>query len=65
MTAAPKVAELINRYAQAIEARVYSVTTVTSKLICLHKFERFLASREVGDLMKVTPTLTRSGQDSK
>ena len=38
MTAAPKVAELIGRYAQAIEARGYAVTTVRSKLICLHKF---------------------------
>jgi integrase/recombinase XerD len=54
---APKVAELVARYAQALEARGYSPTTVRSKRICLHKFERFLASREVGDLMKVTPAM--------
>jgi integrase/recombinase XerD len=54
---APKVTELVGRYAQALEARGYSPTTVRSKRICLHKFERFLTSREVGDLVKVTPAL--------
>ena len=54
MTTAPKVAELVGRYAQALEARGYSATTVRSKRICLHKFERFLARREVGELAKVT-----------
>jgi len=57
MTTSPRVAELVARYAQAIQARGCAVTTVRSKLICLHKFERFLASREVGELVKVTPAL--------
>ncbi len=57
MTVAPKVTEMVGRYAQALEARGYSPATVRSKRICLHKFERFLASREVGDLVKVTPAM--------
>jgi integrase/recombinase XerD len=57
MTAAPQVAELVDLYAQALEARGYSALTVKSKRICLHKFERFLVGREVGDLMKVTPAM--------
>jgi integrase/recombinase XerD len=53
----PRLAPLVKRYVQALEGRGYAAWTVKGRLVGLRKFGSFLASREVGDPLRVTPAV--------
>ncbi len=53
----PIMVEMLARFQDAMEARGYAGSTVTACLEDLRHLQRFLASREIGDPMRVTPAL--------
>ena len=53
----PRMAQLIEQYARALEAQGYSAATLETRRYQLRIFGRYLATREIGDPRRVTPAL--------